>query len=98
MGRPIHILALCTFAGLGMMLSKNNGFAQSCGPIYMATWILWVGYLFRHWRKSAFTSSKVRRTWFWALLLGTPPVLLGPLGYYVSVVLLKRGLTSKTEK
>jgi hypothetical protein len=65
---------------------------------YIVCWLFWVSCMFRHWKRSTFTSGTVRAIWFWVLLLGAPILLLGPLAYYVCVYTNNRGLANRAKQ
>jgi hypothetical protein len=98
-----RILGLYTFASLGVLLcvdvvspdSIGDWVLSIWGPTYVLTWMFWVACMFRDWKRGEFVSRRLRLTWFWVLLLGTPILLSGPLAYYVSVYELRRGLTNR---
>ncbi len=50
------------------------------------------GYLFRHWGMSDFIRKKIKRAWFWVILIGGIAYFVGPIIYYVCVFEMKKGL------
>ncbi len=50
------------------------------------------GHFFHHWGIHEFINKKIKRIWFWVLLLGAMLYFVGPLVYYIIVYEIGKGL------
>lgn len=76
-------------------LHATDWLILSWGGLYILSIFCMWGYLFHHWGIAEFKSVKIKRTWFWVILLGGILYFIGPLLYYIIVCEMAIGLRRK---
>jgi len=66
--------------------------------LFFFSYFIFGGTIFRNWSKNHFVSQKIRRIWFWSILVGGFYYLIGPIIYYIVVVEMGKGLSYSVDQ